>query len=118
MRYARALLQIAFPFLAMWLAASAALAAPVIGTVLKGSGSEPLVKAQVEWLRPGTEEVVYRALTDVKGKFALRDVAPGVYEVRVRFGRVLEQVTGPKPVRRRIFAVREKAIRLPPLRVR
>ncbi len=108
---------VAFSLILLWLAGSAAAAAPIFGTVLK-SGGQPLAKAEVELLRPGTEKVVYRALTDAKGKFALPKVAAGSYEVRVKYGRVLKQSVDGKTVERRKLAVGEQPVRLPSLRVK
>ena len=117
MKATSAVLRIALPFLLLWLAASAAQAAPVFGTVVKGGGA-PLAKAEIELLKPGTEDVVYKALTDVKGKFALPKVAPGAYEGRVKYGRVLEQVVAGKPAKRRKINVGEQPVRLPPQQVK
>lgn len=119
MKSTRVILRTIAPLLVLWLVASPALAAPVFGTVLKAESTEPLVKAEVEILRPGTQKVQYRAYTDGKGKFALRHVDPGDYEVRVKFGRsVLEQIAEGKPVRRQRFRMGEEATRFPTLRVR
>jgi len=65
------------------------------GRVLTTSGSSdsPLARAQIELLVPKTGEVRYTAYSDPRGGYAFRRVSPGQYDLRVRYGRVLEQET-------------------------
>lgn len=63
------------------------------GTVVITSGGT-LSQATVELLRANTDDVEHRGYTDSRGRFALRNVSQGDYELRIKFGtRVLTQVT-------------------------
>lgn len=75
------------------LASGAEAGAPrLAGSVVKTSGGA-LSQAKVELLQPGTDKVEHSGYTDSHGRFALRDVSAGRYELRVQFGsRVLTQV--------------------------
>ncbi len=77
-------------------------------------GEYPLDQARVELLAPGTDKVVHATHTDDRGAYAFRGVAPGSYEIVVKFGKqVLAQVVKPdqeKP--RRKIVVPDKPARL------
>ena len=64
------------------------------GTVFKTKrGGAPLRLARVQLLTPGTNVVKHSSYTDSRGKYALRRITPGEFDVRVRIGRrVLKQI--------------------------
>ena len=65
------------------------------GKVVKNSKSSatPLARAQIELLVRGTGKVRYTAYSDPRGGYAFRGVTPGQYDLRVSYGRVLQQET-------------------------
>jgi len=94
----------------------------VSGAVLMDGGSGPraLPKAHVELLSPGDDEVVlHQAYTDSRGRYVIRDVASGAYELRIKIGhQSLHQVTERGTVATRSFRLGSESIRLPDSLVR
>ena len=78
------------------------------GKVLKNDS--PLARAQLELLIPATGKVRHTTYSDPRGGYSFRGVSPGQYDLRVRYGRVLEQKTphGWAP-RRRVVLNRQPA---------
>ena len=76
-------------------------APPISGMVVKDNG-DILSQATVELLAPGSERVVHQVYTDTRGRFAVRQVDDGPYDLRIRYGsQVLTQKTDGGSVERR-----------------
>lgn len=68
------------------------------GQILKFVRSRsPLSGARIELLEPGASAAVYSTFTDTDGRYSLRGVAAGTYDIRVRFGEQNLEVIAPQP---------------------
>ena len=57
----------------------------------------PLSDARLELLAAGTDQVRHQTFSDRDGDYSLRGIAPGRYDIRVRFGRQELAVMFPEP---------------------
>lgn len=67
------------------------------GRVLKSVRTRsPLSSARVDLLKPGGSEAVYSTFSDTDGRYSLRGIAAGDYEIRVRLGAQELEVISPQ----------------------
>ncbi len=112
--------RLSFVFLAilalLCVVSSAQAQAPSLAGMVVKAGGDPLQQAQIELLVPDTDKVTRSVYTDSRGRFLLRGVATGRYDLRVKFGsRVVTQVIeegGPEAKERRAVELGSEPQRL------